>query len=106
MVFLIALIVALGAALAGPGRVATKVRRVIASAPRRLRDRLRVGSIGRFVLHYTAALRVVVIAVPFLVLLLLDTPSLGVVILLVTVTVVLLFVVEMLRAAAMSQATE
>jgi hypothetical protein len=100
LVLLLALLIAFGAWLSGSSTPARKLRTTAAHLPRSLGARLNVGPVGAFVVRYATALRIGVVALMLIILLLIDTPTLGVVILLAVLTVLLLLTVELLRAAA------
>ncbi len=97
---LLALIVAFGVWVSGPGDVATRFRGFVVHGPRELGSRLNAGPVGPFVDRYATALRVLVIAIMGVILLLFDSPSLVTVIVLAVITVLLLLIIEMLRASA------
>ncbi len=101
IVLLVALLVAFGSWLSGPSRPARSLRYYAATGPRRLGNRLDTGPVGPFVVRYATALRVGVIGLMFVVLILVDAPTLGMVILLAVIAVVLLLVIEFLRATAL-----
>lgn len=100
LLLLIALLVALGGWLSGPSRSAIATRRFATSAPKKLGQRFETGPVGAFVLRFTTALRVGIIALACIILLLINAPSLGTVIALAVIAAVLLLVVELLRASA------
>jgi len=97
---LLALIVALGVWVSGPGYVATRFRSFVVRWPREAGSRLNAGPVGPFVDRYAIALRVAVIAILGVILLLFDSPSLVTVIVLAVICVILLLIIEMLRASA------
>jgi LPXTG-motif cell wall-anchored protein len=97
---LLALIVALGVWVSGPGYVATRFRSFVVRGPREAGSRLNAGPVGPFVDRYAIALRVAVIAILGVILLLFDSPSLVTVIVLAVICVILLLIIEMLRASA------
>jgi hypothetical protein len=100
LVLLVALLIAFGAWVSSPNRAATALRHEVTALPRALGTKLDTGPVGRFVAAYASALRIGIVALMFVILLLIDGPSLGTVILLAVLAVVLLLVVEMLRAGA------
>jgi LPXTG-motif cell wall-anchored protein len=97
---LLALLVAFGVWVSGPGEVATRFRGFVVRWPREAGSRLNAGPVGPFVDRYATALRVLVIAVLGVILLLFDSPSLVTVIVLAVICVILLLIIEMLRASA------
>jgi LPXTG-motif cell wall-anchored protein len=97
---LLALIVAFGVWVSGPGDVATRFRGFVVRGPRELGSRLNAGPVGPFVDRYAIALRVAVIAVLGVILLLIDSPTLVTFIVLAVICVILLLIIEMLRASA------
>jgi LPXTG-motif cell wall-anchored protein len=97
---LLALLVAFGVWVSGPGEVATRFRTFVVRWPREAGSRLNAGPVGPFVDRYATALRVLVIAVLGVILLLFDSPSLATVIVLAVICVILLLIIEMLRASA------
>lgn len=97
---LLALIVAFGVWVSGPGEVATRFRGFVVRGPRELGSRLNAGPVGPFVDRYATALRVAVIAVLGVILLLIDSPTLVTFIVLAVICVILLLIIEMLRASA------
>jgi LPXTG-motif cell wall-anchored protein len=97
---LLALIVAFGVWVSGPGEVATRFRGFVVRGPRELGSRLNAGPVGPFVDRYATALRVAVIAVLGVILLLIDSPTLVTFIILAVICVILLLIIEMLRASA------
>ena len=99
LLLLLALLVAFGGWIAGPSRSAVATRRFVASGPRTLADKIDTWPIGSFVARHVTPLRVGIIALAFIVLLLIDAPSLATVITLAVVAVVLLLLVELLRGA-------
>ena len=100
LVFLLMVIVAFGAWVSSRGRGATTFRGAVARGPRALGSKLDSGPVGPFVVQYTTALRVGVIALMVFILTLIDRPTLGVIILLAVILVILLLIIEMLRATA------
>jgi hypothetical protein len=98
LVLLVTLLIALGAWVSGPYRTATVVRERVVALPRALGTRLDTGPVGTFVAAYATAVRIGILALMFVIVLLIDSPTLGTVILLAVIAVVLLLVVEMLRA--------
>jgi hypothetical protein len=97
---LLALIVALGVWVSGPGYVATRFRTFVVRWPREAGSRLNAGPVGPFVDRYAIALRVAVVAILGVILLLFDSPTLVTVIVLAVICVILLLIIEMLRASA------
>jgi hypothetical protein len=100
LVFLLSLLVALVAWVSGPTNTATKFRNAVAEGPRRLGAQLNTGEVGTFVANHVNVLRVGIIAVAIAIFLFIDQPSVATVILLAVIAVVLLLVVELLRASA------
>jgi hypothetical protein len=103
---LLALLVAFGVWVSGPGDVATGFRAFVVRGLRELGSRLNAGPVGPFVDRYATALRVAVIAVLGVILLLFDSPTLVTLIVLVVICVLLLLVIEVLRASAHRARTE
>ena len=103
---LLALLVAFGVWVSGPGEVATRFRTFVVRWPREAGSRLNAGPVGPFVDRYATALRVLVIAVLGVILLLFDSPSLVTVIVLAVICVILLLIIELLRASAHRARTE
>ncbi len=97
---LLALLVAFGVWVSGPGEVATRFRTFVVRGPRELGSRLNAGPVGPFVDRYATALRILVIAVLGVILLLFDSPTLVTVIVLAVICLILLLIIEMLRASA------
>ncbi len=100
-IFAFAVVVALGAWLAGPGRFATRIRtgarNLISRTPGQSAISPRVAG---FVDHYRTPLRVVVVAVALLILVLLNHPGPVAVLVLAIVVLVLIGVIEVLRRGA------
>src|SRR5262249_13130762 len=82
---LLALLVALGVWVSGPGYIATRFRRAVVRGPRELGSRINAGPVGPFVDRYAIAFRVAVIAITGVILLLYDSPSLTTVIVLAVI---------------------
>jgi hypothetical protein len=97
----IALLVAAGAFLTGPSRVAVAIRRRFGSAVSWVQGETGVGSTSaaRWVAENKRALRIVAILVPVAIFLLWSTPTVGVLIALVIVALVALLVIELLSRA-------
>jgi LPXTG-motif cell wall-anchored protein len=106
LVGLLALLIAFGVWVSGPGHAATSFRRGVERGPEWLGSKLDAGPVGPFVVRYTNALRIGVVALMVLILFLIDRPSLGTVIVLAVILVLLLLVIEVLRAAAKRSETE
>jgi hypothetical protein len=104
LVALIMLLIGLGAWLSGPSRSAVATRARLTAGPRALGHRLELRRAGRFVRQYALALRVGIIALAGIVLLLMTAPSLADIIVLAVIALVLLLIVEVLRAAGGSPA--
>lgn len=100
LILLMTLLVAFGAWVSGPSRPAGSLRHAVAIGPRVLGQQLNTGPVGPFVDRYALALRIGAVAVMLIILLLIDNPSLGTVILLAVLAVVLLLVIELLRATS------
>ncbi len=100
LVLLVALLIAFGVWVSGPGRAATSFRRGVVRGPQWLGAKLDSGPVGPFVVRYTTALRIGAVALMALILFLIDRPSLGTVILLAVILVLLLLIIEVLRATA------
>jgi hypothetical protein len=97
--FVVAVVVAIGAWLAGPGRTATRVR----SGVKGLAEGEGAGeqtSLGRFVAHYRTPLRVVIIGVALVVLVVLNAVTPLTVLVIAVVVVLLLLLVEFLARGA------
>jgi hypothetical protein len=92
-------LIAFGAWLSGPSRSAVATRARLTAGPRALGRRLKLQRVGQFTRRYALAFRVGIVALAGIVLLLMTAPSLADVIVLAVVAVVLLLVVEVLRAA-------
>jgi hypothetical protein len=97
LVFVIALLVALGVWVSGPSARAVSLRRGVLKSTRDLGLGLPEGRVTTFVARYTNVLRIGILAVACLVLLLI-TPTAGAIILLGAIVIVLLLAVEALRA--------
>jgi hypothetical protein len=97
LVFVVALLIALGVWVSGPSARAVSLRRAVLKGARDLGVGLPTGPVTRFVAHYANILRIGIVAVGGLVLLLI-TPTAGSIILLAAIVVVLLLAVEVLRA--------
>ncbi len=100
LLLLLALLVAFGSWVSGPSRSAVATRRAVMSIPRRFGTKLNTGPVGPFVAQHATALRIGVVVLMCFVLLLIDAPSLATVITLAVIAVVLLLLVELLRATA------
>jgi hypothetical protein len=98
-VFVLGLVVALGAWLAGPGRLATRIREGVLGLVRG-KPGAEVTDVGRFVYTYRVALRVAVIGLGLLILVVLTHPGPLAVILIAALIVVALLVIEFLGRAA------
>jgi hypothetical protein len=108
LVLLVALLVALGAWLAGPSTPAVAIRRRVAGIPRWVRERGATRSwpserVSGFVQQYRNQLRGAVIGLGLIVLILWDNPGLAVIITLAVIAALLLLVVEAMRAGAARQ---
>jgi hypothetical protein len=97
---LLALLVGFGVWVSSPGEMATRFRAFVVRGPRELGSRVNAGPVGPFVDRYATALRILVTAVLGVILLLFDSPSLVTVIVLAVICVILLLIIEMLRASA------
>jgi high-affinity Fe2+/Pb2+ permease len=97
IVFIVALLVALGVWVSGPATQAVAVRRWVSSETRRLGGRLPAGPVSIFVARYINPLRTGVVGVGGIILLLTE-PSVGAIILLAVVVILLLLALEVLRA--------
>ena len=100
---LLALLVAFGVWVSGPGEVATRFRTFVVRWPREAGSRLNAGPVGPFVDRYATALRVLVIAVLGVILLLFDSPSLVTVIVLAVICVILLLIIEIVASVGPSR---
>jgi hypothetical protein len=98
-VFVVGLVVALGAWLAGPGRLATRIREGVLGLVRG-KPGAEVTDVGRFVYTYRVALRVAAIGLGLLILVLLSHPGPLAVIVIAVLIVVALLVIEFLGRAA------
>jgi hypothetical protein len=97
--FVVGLVVALGAWIAGPGRLATRIREGVLGLVRG-KPGAEVTDVGRFVYTYRVALRVAVIGLGLLILVVLSHPGPLAVIVIAVLIVVALLVVEFLGRAA------
>jgi hypothetical protein len=100
LALLAGLLIMLGAWLSGSSRPAVATRRAVASGPKAIGRRLSASWVGPLVARHAMAIRVGVVAVGLIVLILWDSPSLTIVIVLAVIAAVLLVVVEMVRMAA------
>jgi hypothetical protein len=100
IVLVIALLIALGAWIAGPSGRATAIRRTAVEAPHLIAGRFQTGPVGRFVDGYASALRIGIIGFALVVLVLMTNPGLGVVISIAVIVAVLLVALEVVRATA------
>lgn len=98
LLLVLTLLVAFGSWYAGPSRSAAAARRAATSVPTSLGRRLHTGSMGVLVAHHATGLRVGGIAVGCVVLLMLDAPSVLVVIVIASLVAVFLLLLELLRA--------
>ena len=90
--FVVAIVVAIAAWLAGPGRVATRVR----GAVRREPTGDEVTPVGSFVGHYKNGLRILVVAVGLVLLVVLNHPTPLAVLVIAVLVVIGLVIVELL----------
>jgi hypothetical protein len=97
--FAVGLVVALGAWLAGPGRLATRIREGVLGLVRGKPD-AEATDLGRFVYTHRVALRVAVVGVGLLILVTLSHPGPLAVIVIAALIVVALLVIEFLGRAA------
>jgi hypothetical protein len=102
VLFVVGLIVAIGAYLAGSSRFATAVRRRTTGALDAAGDRAAtggfdLGAVGRFVAHRALVLRIAVIILAFLVLTLMDHPDAVTVLILLAVLLVVLAVIAVVE---------
>jgi hypothetical protein len=104
-VFVLGLVVALGAWLAGPGRLATRIREGVLGLVRG-KPGTEITDVGRFVYAYRVALRVLVIGLGLLVLVVLSHPGPLAVIVVAVLVVVGLLLVEFLSRAARAAPAE
>jgi hypothetical protein len=95
----VGLVVALGAWIAGPGRMATRIREGVLGLVRG-KPGTEVTDVGRFVYTYRVALRVAVIGLGLLILVVLSHPGPLAVIVIAALIVVALLVIEFLGRAA------
>jgi hypothetical protein len=104
--FVVAIVVAIGAWLVGPGRAATSIRMRVRSATRRdLEPGETASPVATFVDRYRSALRILVVGVGLVILVVLDHPApLAVLVILVLVLIGLL-VIELLARGARPAAT-
>jgi hypothetical protein len=98
-VFALGLVVALGAWLAGPGRLATRIREGILGLVRG-KPGAEVTDVGRFVHAHRVALRVLVVALGLLVLVVLSHPGPVAVLVIAVLVVIGLLLIEFLSRAA------
>jgi hypothetical protein len=97
IVFVVALLVALGVWVGGPATQAVAIRRWVSNETRRLGGRLPAGPVSTFVARYVNPLRIGVVGVGGIILLLIE-PSAGAIILLAVIVILLLLALEVLRA--------
>ncbi len=100
LVLLVALLVAFGTWVSGGSKGARSLRRNTVRAPRALGAKLNSGPVGPFVERHATPLRVGIVVLMFMILLLIDAPSIGDVIWLAVIAVLLLLGVELLRSSA------
>ena len=98
--FVLALVIAIGAWLAGAGHVAVRVRDTVRSALDRGRSEGAPSGVAVFVGHYKNALRVLVVALGLVVLTVIDHPSPASVLFVTVLVLVGLVVIEVLGRAA------
>jgi len=98
LVFLVALLVALGLWLSGPSGPAVAFRRTVSNFSSRFAGSVRAGPVGQFLARYVNVFRVGIVAIGGIVLLLIDGPSLATVIVLAVIVVLLLVLLEVLKA--------
>jgi hypothetical protein len=98
-VFAVGLVVALGAWLAGPGRLATRIREGVLGLVRGKGD-AGVTAVGRFVGTYRVALRVTVVGLGVLILVVLSHPGVVAVLVTTALVVVGLLLIEFLGRTA------
>jgi hypothetical protein len=98
-VFAVGLVVALGAWLAGPGRLATRIREGVLGLVRGKGD-AEVTAVGRFVGTYRVALRVTVVGLGVLILVVLSHPGVVAVLVTTALVVVGLLLIEFLGRTA------
>jgi hypothetical protein len=96
LVLLVALLVAVGAWVTGSSSSARAVQRWFGRVRQWLGQK--TGPVPQFVGRHARALRIGIVAAGLIVVLLIDGPSLGTIILLALIAVILLLVVELLRA--------
>ena len=110
LVALVALIILLIALLAGPSAPARAVRRWLARFPHWVNERWQTRTwpserVSNYVQRYRNQLRAAIIGLLLIILVLWDNPGLAVIITLAVIAVLLLLVVEALRAGAAKQVT-
>lgn len=98
-VFVLALLVAAGVWLAGPGRLATRIRTGVVGVVRGRGD-AEATAVGRFVASYRPALRLLVVALGLVVLVVLSHPGPGAVLITAALVVLGLLLIEFLARAA------
>ena len=98
-VFVLALLVAAGVWLAGPGRLATRIRTGVVGVVRGRGDP-EATAVGRFVASYRTALRLLVVAFGLAVLVVLSHPGPAAVLLVAALVVVGLLLIEFLARSA------
>jgi hypothetical protein len=98
IVFVVALLVALGVWVSGPGAKATAVRRGVSRLWGKIHWRSGRGPFGEFLATYATLLRVAIVAVAFLILLLLNGLSLATFLVVVIIAALLLILLEIFRA--------
>ncbi len=106
LVLLVAVLIAIGVWVSGPGRAAASLRRGVDRGPEWLGAKLDSGPVGPFVVAHTQALRIGAVTLMVLILFLIDRPSLGTVIVLAVILALLLLIIEVLRATARRGAAE
>jgi hypothetical protein len=99
--FVLAIVVAIGAWLAGPGRVATSIRVRVRSATRRdLAAGETASPVATFVDRYRGALRILVVGVGLVILVVLDHPAPLAVLVIAVLVLIGLLVIELLARGA------
>ena len=100
VVFVVALLVALGVWVSGSSPRAVAVRRGVLNWAHHLGEGVQAGPVTDFVARYTNPLRIGIVALGCLILLLINGPAAWVIILLAVIVVLLLLAVEVLRMPA------
>jgi hypothetical protein len=98
IVFVVALLVALGVWVSGPSRHAVTLRRGVSRGWGKIHWRSGSGPVGEFLASYATILRVAIVAIAFLLMLLVSGLSLASFLLIVVIAALLLILLEIFRA--------